>query len=190
MQSIDNFEVKNEAQKEIPLSYSEAKKQAREAAYNMIAEITEEVKKNIKTFTKYLNVQSRFDRYSVSNALLILKQKPEATRLSDFDTFKDEGRPVKKGQTGILLLTPGDEYTREDGSIGVEYKTKKVFDISQTNDKTIKETEIKEDIYTLVSALIHNLPTPIQVTDDTLSTNLSEERFKKLSYKYEDIMLT
>lgn len=36
-------------------------------------------------FQPYLDVQARFDRYSVSNAVLIAAQCPEATRLADFD---------------------------------------------------------------------------------------------------------
>ena len=39
---------------------------------------------------------------------------------------------MKKNQKGIVILEPGDEYTREDGSIGVSYNPKKVFDITQT----------------------------------------------------------
>lgn len=182
MQSIDNFEIKKDAENQTQISYSDIKKAEREKAYNLIAEITEELKKNKQTFTDYLSVQSRFDRYSVSNALLILKQMPKATRLSDFETFKEEGRPIKKGQTAILLLTPGEEYTREDGSIGVAYNVKKVFDIGQTNNKAINETEIKQDIFELTFALIHNLPTLIEVTENVPSTSPAfyDQNLKKI----------
>ena len=42
-------------------------------------------------FCDYLDVQARFDRYSVSNAILIAAQKPDATKLADFDTWKASG---------------------------------------------------------------------------------------------------
>ena len=68
-------------------------------------------------FQTYLDVQVRFDRYSVSNAVLIAAQMPEATRLADFDTWKDSGVYVKRGAEAITILEPGKEYTRqEDGS--------------------------------------------------------------------------
>lgn len=46
---------------------------------------------------------------------------PEATRLADFKTWKDNDLYIKKGESGITILEPGDEYTREDGSVGVSY---------------------------------------------------------------------
>lgn len=42
----------------------------------------------------------------------------------------------KRGADAITILEPGKEYTREkDGSTGVFYDPKKVFDISQTNSR-------------------------------------------------------
>ena len=110
-----------------------AKKQAeRNSAYELIDRTAESVATDGTTFQSYLDVQSRFDRYSVGNALLITAQKPDAQRIGDFDYWKDQGGYVKKNQKGIVILEPGDEYTREDGSIGVSYNPKKVFDITQT----------------------------------------------------------
>ena len=64
--------------------------------------------------------------------LLILAQKPDATQLKDFDGWKDAGASIKRQQKGISILEPGEEYEREDGSIGTSYNVKRVFDISQT----------------------------------------------------------
>ena len=78
-------------------------------------------------FRAYLDVQARFDLYSVSNAILIAAQCPEATKLADFDTWKADGVYVKRGQDAISILEPGKEYTRQkDGSTGVFCNVKKV----------------------------------------------------------------
>ena len=62
-------------------------------------------------------MQARFDRYSVGNAVLITAQKADATQLSDFKGWKNNGVFIKKGESGIVLLEPGEEYTKEDGTV-------------------------------------------------------------------------
>ena len=54
----------------------------------------------------YLSVMSRFHRYSLRNQLLIFSQRPEATRVAGFNTWKKFGRFVKKGELGILIMAP------------------------------------------------------------------------------------
>jgi hypothetical protein len=115
-------------------------------------------------FQSYLDVQAHFDRYSVGNALLITAQKPEATQLADFKSWKENGVYIKKGESGIVLLEPGEEYTKEDGSVGVSYNSKKVFDISQTNAKPKDRRECERDERLLLKALIHNAPCPIKIS--------------------------
>ena len=90
------------------------KQQERADAYALIDRAAEDAAKDGGVFQGYLDVQSRFDRYSVGNALLITIQMPEATRLADYNGWKDNNVYVKKGATGITILEPGDEYTRED----------------------------------------------------------------------------
>ena len=78
-------------------------------------------------FQTYLDVQSRFDRYSVGNALLIMERNPQAKKLGDVDYWKGQGGFIKRNQFDkpIIILEPGNEYTREDGSVGVSYNTKR-----------------------------------------------------------------
>lgn len=57
-------------------------------------------------FRAYLDVQARFHRYSFSNALLILAQCPDATQVAGFQTWKQLGRPVRKGEHGIKIIVP------------------------------------------------------------------------------------
>ena len=109
-------------------------------------------------FQTYLDVQARFDRYSVSNAVLIAAQMPEATRLADFDAWKDNGVYVKRGAEAITILEPGKEYTRqEDGSTGVFYNPKKVFDISQTSAIQQTAPAVNRDERLLLKALMNKV---------------------------------
>ena len=140
------------------------KKQERENAFALIDETAQHMTNDGELFQSYLDVQAHFDRYSVGNAILITAQKPDATQLADFKGWKDYGVYIKKGESGIVLLEPGEEYTKDDGSIGVSYNSKKVFDITQTNAKPRENAGIKRDERMLLKALIHNAPCPIEIS--------------------------
>ena len=80
------------------------KKQERESAFAMIDETAQRMANDGGLFQSYLDVQARFDRYSVGNAVLITAQKADATQLSDFKGWKNNGVFIKKGESGIVLL--------------------------------------------------------------------------------------
>jgi hypothetical protein len=86
-------------------AWKQQKQEQREMVYAMIDDTAQTVARDGAAFQKYLDVQSRFDRYSVANALLILAQKPDATRIADFDTWKEQGAFIRK--KGNRLLHPG-----------------------------------------------------------------------------------
>jgi hypothetical protein len=48
----------------------------------------------------------RFRKYSFTNCMLIFCQKPDATRVAGFHTWKSLGRYVKKGERGIMIMAP------------------------------------------------------------------------------------
>lgn len=145
-------------------AWAAKKQQERESAYELIDNTAMEIVGNGEIFQAYLDVQARFDRYSVGNALLITAQSPEATRLADFDTWKSSGVYVKRGEDGIVILEPGKEYEREDGSVGVSYDVKKVFDISQTNSRQRVASTVTRDERLLLKALINNAPCKMSIT--------------------------
>jgi len=57
-------------------------------------------------FRNYLVAMSRFHDYSWNNQLLIMLQRPDATHVAGFNAWKDLGRWVKKGETGIAIFAP------------------------------------------------------------------------------------
>lgn len=147
-------------------AWAEKKQAERQAVYEMADAAAAEVCADGEKFRAYLDTQTRFDRYSVTNALLILAQMPEATQFKDFDGWKDAGASIKRQQKGISILEPGEEYTREDGTIGTSYNVKKVFDISQTTMRAKAQPTVSVDDRLLLKALIHRPPVPIQMVDE------------------------
>jgi hypothetical protein len=144
-----------------------AKKQAeRESVYAMIDGYTADMCGDGGVFQAYLDVQARFDRYSVSNAILIAAQYPEATKLADFDTWKASGVYVRRGEDALTILEPGKEYEKDDGSVGVSYNVKKVFDISQTNSQQRPAPAVSRDARLLLKGLMNNAPCGFSVSND------------------------
>ena len=141
------------------------KQQERAEAFEMLDAATEEAVANPETFRDYLLIQSRFGKYSVSNALLISYQNNEATYLADFETWKEKGVFVQKGERGITLLEPGNEFTREDGTTGFSINVKKVFDISQTNSERSYSRRTPDERRVL-KALISSSPCDIRMTNE------------------------
>lgn len=101
-------------------------------------------------FKDYLKFQSRFHNYSLNNTWLIMLQKPDATRVAGFKTWKDLGRFPGKG-TGIKILAPRP-YTFEkevevvkDGKKikemqkvqGLKFEPVHVFDVSDTKGRDL-----------------------------------------------------
>lgn len=94
-------------------------------------------------WSRMLDTASRFHRYSPGNVMLIMRQKPDATRVAGFQAWKGMGRSVKKGEKAIRVLAPCrykkiDETGEESWRIG-GFTTACVFDISQTEGKPIAD---------------------------------------------------
>ena len=138
-----------------------AQKQAqRQEAYELIDNTCAEMMQSGDSFRQYLDVQGRFDRYSVANAVLVSAQMPEATQLKDYNSWKQSRVYVDKDAQKIVILEPSKEYTREDGSKAVGYNAKVVYDISETSAKDRTQTQEPKSMRELVSALIDASPVP------------------------------
>jgi hypothetical protein len=89
-------------------------------------------------WVNWLNTQARFRDYSFSNTMLILIQKPDATRVAGYRTWQALGRQVNAGERGLTILAPmirkvEDEETGTSEKRLVGFRGVKVFDISQTS---------------------------------------------------------
>jgi hypothetical protein len=146
--------------------YAAMKKEQREDLFTLSDNTALEVAGGGDVFQHYLDIQSQFDRYSAVNALLIMAQNPEATRVADFDTWRAKGGTPRLGQTGIAILEP-QEYIKEDGTPGVGYNVKKVFDISQIDTRKMRAgtPPPKYEDRQILKALISKAPMQITGVD-------------------------
>jgi len=120
-----------------------------------------------ENFRQFLSTMAKFHNYSYGNQILIMLQAPEATRVAGFNTWKDLGRWVKKGEKGISILAPvmpkravcpkcsakiskGSRFCPKCGSeVGGEgetgpifFRAVSVFDIDQTEGEALPEFDV------------------------------------------------
>lgn len=146
-------------------AYREKKQAELSAIFDTLNEATEEIARDSEKYGSYLAIQARMDRYSVSNAILFLKQKPDVTQLKSFDDWEALGVSVKQGEKSIAILKPY-KYQKADGRIGTGYNVKREFDISQT-DVVPRRSSFLNGISErgLLKALINQPPVPIEVVE-------------------------
>lgn len=122
------------------------------AAIATLAAETDAVKQD-ETFRAWLLSMSRFHRYSWGNQLLIAVQRPAATQVAGFNTWRKLGRFVKKGEKGIGILAPivrqGGAQPEEGERLELTAKGPRrlagfrgatVFDVSQTDGEALPPT--------------------------------------------------
>lgn len=127
-------------------AWAEQKQSEREQIYTLIDETTEKALSNNGFLQSYLSMQGKLGKTSVSNTLLVLAQKPDASYIAGYDDWQEKGRSVKKGEKAVLILEADREYKRQDGSLGMGFKPKRVFDVSQTHGKPMHERSIPNNV--------------------------------------------
>lgn len=137
--------------------WAEMKALERESLYTMIDETAIDVTKDEESLKAFLDSQARLDRYSAGNALLIHNQFPEATQLKDFNSWAEAKAQIKKGAKAISILEPS-EYARADGTTGVTFNVKKVFDVSQTTARKMPAPSVNRDVLSLVKLILSTCP--------------------------------
>jgi len=143
--------------------WSEQKQAQRQLAYETVEAKCQEMAQSGEAFQKYLDVQGRFDRYSVSNAILVAAVKPDAVQLKEYKEWRRSGVYVNKHAVKVIILEPGDTYTRQDGSRAVSYNPKELYDVSDTSMKERQSTPI--EMRKLISALIDASPVNFEVVE-------------------------
>jgi len=109
-----------------------------------------------ETLTAYLAAMARFHNYSFGNIMSIARQRPTATRVAGFHTWKELGRFVKRGEKGIQILAPmvGYRRKRDDADRNrtqddngkptpmlIGFRAVYVFDVAQTEGADLPEFE-------------------------------------------------
>lgn len=153
-----------------PEDYKQFKADEKKDVYQLIDSAVTDIVNTPAEMQKYLDTQARMDRYSAANALLIYKQCLEATQLKDFDGWRDDNVRIKKGAKSISILEPVD-FTRADGTQGVSYNVKKVFDVSQTNGKRPSSPTVNRDPQNLIKIMLRTAAVNFESVDDLTDPN-------------------
>lgn len=147
-------------------------KEAVESKLDTIMKALEEGVEKVFTseqYQMYLQTMAKFHNYSFNNTLLIAMQRPDATLLAGYQTWKKKfHRHVKRGEKGIKIIAPVpvkekrqvekiDEETQEivigiDGQPETEtverilprFRVTTVFDVSQTEGEPLPTLEVNE----------------------------------------------
>ena len=167
MENYDNLFEQQPEQTEQPFDrevWAQQKREQRQELYNLIEEMSEKTLTDPSALSDYLNMQARLGKASVANTLLMIAQKPNATFISGFDDWQKRGRSVKRGEKAALVLEANGEYERPDGTMGVNFDVKRVFDISQTYGKPIRE-RTAPPIKTALKAITTNVPVPVKLSE-------------------------
>jgi antirestriction protein ArdC len=116
-----------------------------EEAHRMVEEAAELLAESLKagksdTLKAYLKAMARFYNYSIGNVILIMLQRPDASRVAGYGTWKALGRQVKLGSKGISIVAPvvvrgrsSRDDEQEDKTRVVAFRGATVFDVSQTD---------------------------------------------------------
>ncbi|MBO4908100.1 MAG: LtrC-like protein [Lachnospiraceae bacterium] len=163
----DNFtpEKTNPAPKMSLEDWKAMKDQEKSDVFKLLDQTTLDLAEVPGCFLRYLDTQARMNRYTVSNALLISAQMPEATKLRTFAEWEKEDAKIKKGSKSISILEPS-EFKKADGTSAIAYNVKKVFDISQTSKAEEVKPYQQKDIAKLIAAMLDTCPVSIDLATE------------------------
>lgn len=117
--------------------------EARERDRQLLEAAVNELKDS-EGFTAWLRARAAFHTYSFNNTLLIAMQRPNATRVAGFHSWRKLQRTVRKGERAIKIMAPRTiTVTNADGDDEkvVYFRPVPVFDITQTDGEDLPELE-------------------------------------------------
>ena len=68
---------------------------------------------------------------------------------------------INKGERACPFFEPV-EYTKKDGTPGIAYNVKKVFDVAQTNGKRLPAPSVNRDPQRLVAVALDTAPVKVE----------------------------
>ena len=150
--------------------FREEKKKQRLALFKIANEQLDLVTDNPSSLLDYLKLMALIG-YNPTNSLLVFSVNPKATLVKDYSRWRELGAFPKKATKGIPILEPSKEYTKRDGTSGVNYNVKHVFDITQTTYDI--ESPSLPSIESLIKAITYKDDIQIEYLDNTSHLNKS-----------------
>ena len=111
----------------------------------LLARLTDRIEafKTSDGWQDWLATAARFRTYSLNNQLLIAMQRPSASFVAGYHTWRSLGRQVKRGETGIRIFAPmirkRAESEENDSPVRTlaGFKAVSVFDLAQTEGEPL-----------------------------------------------------
>ena len=152
--------------------YASYKQQERQEVFDLLETATEKISRNSNGFKKYLDSQSKFDQYSVANNILISAQMPEATRLKDFEGWRNLRMYPKKGHKRVKILDVSGHYMAEDGTLRNSYDVKYLVDVSELRNRP-RTRPIKYNDKILLKIFLNSSDAKVEIVDSIPNTEKS-----------------
>lgn len=111
----------------------------------------------------WLDFAAHMPAYSLNNQLLIVAQRPTASAVASYTAWKSLGRQVRRGESGIRILSPTTRRTTTDAGVDADdnpaskpddadvrersrrvltgFRTAAVFDVAQTDGDPLPEPQ-------------------------------------------------
>lgn len=161
--------------------FKEEKKKQRLALFKVANEQLDKITNDSSSLLQYLKLMALIG-YNPTNTLLIFSVNPNATLVKDYSRWRELGAFPKKSTKGIPILEPSKEYTKRDGTSGVNYNIKHVFDITQTTYEI--ETPSLPSTERLIKAITYKDDIQIEYLDNTshLSKSIIYEKNTNIIY--------
>ncbi len=154
---------------------------ARVLADTAVSQLTQDPEQ----WRRWATTLGRFHQYSLGNTLLIVAQRPEATRVAGYRAWQALGRQVNRGEHGITILAPmrgrratleaeaepeaGAQAQEQPRAPVIGFRPATVFDISQTQGRALEipqPTPLRgHDLADVLHHLMasHAVPVPVHV---------------------------
>lgn len=158
-----DVQVAESTDKKDKKEWVDEQKRKRDSLFEMIEAVCPTIVSSTEEMSEFLTVQSRFEKYSLNNNILIYAQKSDATKIKDFKGWKEEGGSVKKGSKGFMILEP-TSYTK-DGEKRIAFNPKTMFDASDVAGITPGQT-VAYDKSMLIRALVNDSPVDIKTVQN------------------------
>ena len=138
---------------------------------NDLDEIMKALEEGVKDFMEtdayksYLRAVGKFHNYSMNNVMLITMQRPDATLVAGYNTWKKSfNRNVKRGEKGLKIIAPmpvsvekeedrvdqyGNTYKEKVTVTVPRFRAVTVFDVSQTDGDPLPDispAELKNEV--------------------------------------------
>jgi hypothetical protein len=128
---------------------TKVKHMKRDDALKLATKCTEDLAESLRgegtdRLRQYLDAIARFRNYSFRNVMMILEQYPNANHVAGFHTWRQLGRWVKAGESGIAIFAPmtrrleeknGEKESDRKSVFG--FRVVHVFDYQQTDGKEL-----------------------------------------------------